>query len=161
MNTANLPAQSSKTNIQKVKLLIFSIGNLNVALHIDTVQKVVNYTTIFGSGLNYYGLVNIDGKEITVIDLHKRLFNTPQILTSEDKKYLLLAINSEGETFGILIKSTPELYDISLDTIRELPLSYRRADTLKIASHVTVMEEEDQQKTIFILDPDELIRPMS
>ncbi|BAQ64099.1 chemotaxis protein CheW [Geminocystis sp. NIES-3709] len=160
MNTPNLSSQSSKANIQKVKLLVFSIENLNVALHIDTVQKVVNYSTIFSSGLNHYGLVNLGDQEITVIDLHKKLFNTSQNLTIEDKKYLLLAINSVNETFGILIQSTPELYDISLDTIRELPSSYRRVDTLKIASHVLVIPEEDQNKTVFILDPDELISPV-
>ncbi|WP_017294873.1 chemotaxis protein CheW [Geminocystis herdmanii] len=159
MNIANLSPESSKINTQKVKMLVFSVGNLNAALHIDTVQKVINYNTIFGSGLNHYGLVNIGEEEITVIDLHKKLFNLPQILNSDDKKYLLLAVNSANETFGILVKSTPELYDLSLENIRELPPSYRRADTLKIASHVTVIAEEDQERTVFILDPDELIAP--
>jgi purine-binding chemotaxis protein CheW len=159
MNIANLSSQSSKINPQKVKMLVFSVGNLNAALHIDTVQKVINYDTIFGSGLNHYGLVNIGEEEITVIDLHKKLFNLPQNLNSDDKKYLLLAVNSVNETFGILIKSTPELYDLSLEDIRELPPSYRRADTLKIASHVTVIMEDDRERTVFILDPDELITP--
>ena len=70
MNTANL-STTSKATSQKVKFLVFSIGNLNTALHIDVVQKVVNYSTIFSSGLNYYGLVNLGDEEITVIDLHK------------------------------------------------------------------------------------------
>jgi purine-binding chemotaxis protein CheW len=159
MNIANLSPQSSKITTEKVKMLVFPIGNLNVALHIDTVKKVINYNTIFGSGLNHYGLVNIGDEQITVIDLHKKLFNLSQNLNSEDKKYLLLAINSVNETFGILIITTPELYDFSLENIRELPPSYRRADTLKIASHVSVIVEENEEKTIFILDPDELITP--
>lgn len=159
MNIANLSPESSKTNTEKVKMLVFSVGNLNAGLHIDTVQKVINYDTIFSSGLNHYGLVNLADQEITVIDLHKKLFNLPQTLNADDKKYLLLAVNSVNETFGILIKSTPELYDLSLENIRVLPPSYRRADTLKIASHVTVIMEGDQEKTVFILDPDELIAP--
>lgn len=164
MNTANLSPQELKKNTQKIKLLVFPIANLNVALHIDNVQKIVNYSTIFGSGLNHFGLVNLGDEEIIVIDLHKKLFNKSEILHKDDKKYLLLALNSVGETFGILIKNAPELYDIPLNMIRVLPPSYRRADTLKIASHVTVIEtenmENEEQKTIFILDPDELIAPV-
>jgi purine-binding chemotaxis protein CheW len=161
MNIANLSPQQTTRNIEKIKLLVFSIGNLKAALHIDSVQKIVNYTTIFGSGLNHFGLVTLGEEEIIVIDLHKKLFNKSEILQEEDKKYLLLAFNSVGETFGILIKNAPELYDIPLNTIRVIPPSYRRADTLKIASHVTVIHsEEEEEKTIFILDPDELIKPI-
>ena len=161
MNIANLSPQQTTRNIEKIKLLVFSIGNLKAALHIDSVQKIVNYTTIFGSGLNHFGLVTLGEEEIIVIDLHKKLFNKSEILQEEDKKYLLLASNSVGETFGILIKNAPELYDIPLNTIRIIPPSYRRADTLKIASHVTVIHsQEEEEKTIFILDPDELIKPI-
>ncbi|NCO75882.1 MAG: chemotaxis protein CheW [Cyanobacteria bacterium] len=161
MNTANLSRKQVTANTQKIKFLVFPIDNLNVALHIDSIKKIINYSTIFSSGLNHYGLVSIGEEEITVIDLHKRLFNTVQVLGIEDKKYLLLALNSNNETFGILIKNAPELYDIPLNQIRVLPPSYRRADTLKIASHVTViMGENDEEKTIFILDPDELIAPV-
>lgn len=161
MNIANLSPQQQTTKSQKIKFLVFSMGNLNVALHIDTVEKIINYSTIFSSGLNHFGLVNLGDEEIIVIDLYKKLFNQPQILHEEDKKYLLLALNSVNETFGILIKNAPELYDIPLDNIRVLPPSYRSADTLKIASHVTVIHNEDEEKkTIFILDPDELIAPV-
>ena len=160
MNSANLLSQSQVADANTIKLLVFPIGNLNAALAIDNVQKIVNYSTVLGSGLNHYGLVNLGDQEVTVIDLHQKLFQTPQILTAEDKKYLLLAKNSVNETFGILIKQSPELYDVKLNIIRALPSSYRRADTLKIASHVCVMkQEEEEDKTIFILDPDELIIP--
>jgi purine-binding chemotaxis protein CheW len=162
MNTANLPLQKKETTSQKIKLLVFPIKNIYVGLHIDTVQKVVNYSTVYSSGLNDYGVVNLDEQEITVVDLHKRLFNTPQSSSETGKKYLLLAQNTVAETFGILIAETPGLYDVSLDKIRALPASYRQADTLKIASHVTVIPQENQPNlTIFILDPDELVPPVS
>ena len=160
MNSANLLSKSQVADTAKVvKLLVFPIGSLNVALSIDTVKKIVNYSTVWGSGLNHYGLVNLGNEEVTVIDLHQKLFNAPQRLNPEDKKYLLLALNSANETFGILIKNTPELYDVKLSTIRALPNSYRRADTLKIASTVFIVKpsEEETEKTVFILDPDELV----
>lgn len=157
MNSANILSQSQGTASDTLKLLVFPVGNLNAALGIDTVKKVINYSTILGSGLNHYGLVNLGDQEVTVIDLHQKLFNQPQDIGKENKKYILLAENSHQETFGILVTQSPELYDIKLSTIRELPSSYRRADTLQIASHVCVVKQEEADKTIFILDPDELI----
>ncbi|WP_069789224.1 chemotaxis protein CheW [Cyanobacterium sp. IPPAS B-1200] len=162
MNLANLSSPESNTVVvNKIKLLSFPIGKLNAALHIDVVQKVVNFATVYGSGLNHYGMATIEGEEITVIDLHKKFFNTPSIFEGEDKKYLLLAENSTGERFGIIVTNTPSLYDIAIKDIRALPPSYRQVDTFKIASHVTMVTEEEQQKTIFILDPDELIAPIN
>jgi chemotaxis signal transduction protein len=156
MNSANLWSKSQATNSEK--LLVFSVGNLNVSLSIDAVEKVINYSTIMSSGLNHYGLVNIGNKEITVIDLHQKLFKKPQTFTSKDKKYLLLAQSSTTETFGIVVNNSPELYDIPSELIRALPESYRRADTLKIASHVFIVDQnEETEKAIFILDPDELL----
>lgn len=159
MNLANLSSPESNTIVNKIKLLSFPIGKLHAAFHIDVVQKVVNFSTVYGSGLNHYGMATVEGEEITVIDLHKKFFNTPTIFEGEDKKYLLLAENSIGERFGIIVTNTPSLYDISVEDIRALPPSYRQADTFKIASHVTMISGKDQQITVFILDPDELVVP--
>jgi purine-binding chemotaxis protein CheW len=161
MNTANFSVKSQGSNTNLIKLLVFPIGSLNVALSIDQVQKVINYSTVMGSGLNHYGLVNIGNEEVTVIDLHQKLFKAPQTFNAEDKKYLLLAENSINETFAILIKNSPELYDVQTNIIRTLPESYRRADTLQIASHVFIIDQnEPTEKTVFILDPNELVPPV-
>ncbi|MBE9221927.1 chemotaxis protein CheW [Cyanobacterium stanieri LEGE 03274] len=161
MNLANLSSPEPNTVVSKIKLLSFPIGKLNTAFHIDVVQKVVNFSTIYSSGLNHYGMATIEGEEITVIDLHKKFFNTPSTFKGEDKKYLLLVTNSTGEKFGIIVSNTPSLYDVSPDNIRALPPSYRQADTFKIASHVTMIEENENQITVFILDPDELVLPIN
>ena len=164
MNIANLNKTKESTESQIRKLVIFPVANLNVALHIDVVQKIINYSTIFSSRLNHFGLVNIGDQEITVIDLHKKLFN---ISKSEDKtdsnlkKYLILAENKVGELFGIVIDEPPKLLDVPLNKIRTIPASYRHADTLAIASHVAVISQDQDKLTIFILDPDELIRPIA
>ena len=151
---------TSEVKSKTIKLVVFKIGNLNVALHIDSVQKIINYATIYSSGLNHFGVVNIGKQEITVIDLHKRLFNQPQIRKSEKAGYLILVKNSIDELFGISIHKTPNLLDVPLTSIRAIPLSYRHADTLKIASHVTVVPQENGELTIFILEPDELVPPI-
>ena len=73
MNSANLFSQSQATAKGTVKLLVFPIGSLNSALSIDTVQKVVNYSNITSSGLTHYGLVNIEGKNVSLDDLRNAL----------------------------------------------------------------------------------------
>jgi purine-binding chemotaxis protein CheW len=140
-----------------VKLLTFSIGKLNIALHIDCATKIINSTAIYGSGLNHLGLAHIGDKEITVVDLHKRLFRTPLPRDSETQGYLILAKNSQGEDFGILTNETPTLVDVPLADIRLLPDSYRHADTLVIASHVAVIPQPQGQITVFLLDVDQIV----
>lgn len=144
-------------NDRWLKLLLFSLGNLNLALPIDAVKKVINYTPIHGSGLSSFGIANIDNQELTVIDLHKKLFKVSQTQISGEKGYLILVINSLGEYFGIWVQETPTLQDIPLSQLRVLPESYRRSDTLYIASHVMVIPQKNNPKTVFLLDIDRLL----
>ncbi len=142
-----------------VKLLIFTVEKLNLALPIAAVKKVINHTFVYSSGLGYVAVTHVEDQEITVIDLHKKLFNSPQMIKSETRGYLILANNSTGEFFGVWTPQTPSLLDIPLSQIRLLPESYRRADTLAIASHVTVIQEQEKSLTVFILDVDQLVEP--
>jgi purine-binding chemotaxis protein CheW len=149
---------TARTGKEKlVKLVTFPMGKLHLALHIDYVTKIINYTPIYGSGLNHLGLAHIGDREITVVDLHKRLFKTPLPRESETKGYLVLAKTSQGEDFGILVHETPTLVDIPLKQIRVLPDSYRHADTLIIASHLTIIPQPQGQLTVFLLDVDQVL----
>jgi purine-binding chemotaxis protein CheW len=47
--------------------------------------------------------------------------------------------------------------EIPLSAIRLLPESYRRADTLEVASHVAVIPQDKESITIFLLDVDLLM----
>lgn len=163
MNISNLNKPQESSQSPMTKLVIFPVSNLNLALHIDVVEKVINYATIFSSKLNHFGLVNIGDQEITVIDLHKKLFNVSQgenVDNLEQKKYLVLAKNSFNESFGVILNEAPILLDVPLNKIRTIPSSYRHADTLAIASHVTIIPQQTGTLTVFILDPDELIIPV-
>lgn len=142
---------------KSLKILMFTVGSIHVAFNIYDVIKVNKYTPVIGSGLTHYGITNLGDREITVIDLHKRLFNTSQPRSSESGGYLLLAKNSTGETFGIILGKTPTLVDVPLNQIRVLPESYRSVDTLQIATHVILLTQGEEKITVFLLDPDELL----
>jgi purine-binding chemotaxis protein CheW len=138
------------------KFLLFQVGKLNLALSVALVQKVIHYTPIFGSGLSSIGVAHIGEQEITVIDLHKRFFKTREKLVSGQKGYLILSRIKSGEILALWVAQTPTLIDVPLSQIRTLPESYRRGDTLDIASHVMLIPHREETMTVFVLDLDEM-----
>ncbi|MFM7424144.1 MAG: chemotaxis protein CheW [Elainella sp.] len=146
-----------KTQAQLLKLITFEIGKLSLAVRIEQVHKVVNLPTVHGSGLNPVGLARVDQREITVLDLHRRLFQAEA--ESAANHYLVLIKTQREEILGIPAIETPLLLDIPTNLIRKLPESYRRSDTLEIASHIAIVPVgEDQTRTLFLLDTERLTR---
>ena len=156
--TDNTVDQSSVS--QTEKFLVFSVGKLNLALSVTIVEKILNYTAIHSSGTTATGIVHLENRSVTVIDLYQRLFNIKQANVSHAKQFLILAKNSQNESFGIVINETPTLFDVSLSQIRVLPASYRQNDTLNIASHVMIIPYKEDSLTVFLLDCDRLVSPV-
>ncbi|NEP27525.1 chemotaxis protein CheW [Moorena sp. SIO3I6] len=140
-----------------LKLVVFRIESINFAFPIECVNKVINYTTVYSSGLNDIGIAHIDDDEIPIIDLHRRLFKSSKISTSNPARFLLIAQNTMGEGFGIPVLKTPNLIEVSVSDIRTLPESFRQADTLGIASHVAVIPQENLSLTVFLLDVNQFL----
>lgn len=166
-NVTNLKSSTKSSTNSTVKLLVFAIGKLTLALPVDRVKKVKKYTPIHGSGMSYINLTHIGRQEVTVIDLHQKLFNISHDELISDGGYFILTkpkqissaevISPSEESLGIRVAQSPSLIEVSLTDIRALPNSYRYADTLEIASHVTVIPQEDgTSQTIFILDLEHL-----
>lgn len=151
-------ASSSKE--KSIKLLVFTVGKLTLSLPILQVQKVVRYNSIHGSGLSHVNLAHVGDVDIAIIDLHKKIFNISLPETVKHQGYFIISKNIIGEPLGIFIPEPPTLIDVLTSQVRLIPESYRHADTLEIASHVTVISQEDAEdvkKTIFILDLAKLV----
>lgn len=150
-NTNKLLASKSTT----IKLLIFDVGKLTLSLPILQVQKVIKQQPLYGSGLSYVNLTHIEDQEVAIVDLHQKLFKINQ---EDTTGYFIISKNITGEPLGIKVESAPTLIDVPINNIRLIPNSYRRSDTLAIASHVTVISNPNQASlTIFILDLERLI----
>jgi chemotaxis signal transduction protein len=147
-SSAKPPANTATS----IKLIAFTIGKLNLAVRIDQVQKVVNLPTVHGSGLNPVGLTQVGDQEITVINLYQRLFRTEAAQSPVSHTFLVLVRTAAGEVLGIPVSETPLLLEVPMNLIRILPDSYRRADTLEIASHIMVVPEGESTRTLFLLD---------
>lgn len=146
-----------RTTASLIKLIVFNMGRLNLALRIESVYKVVNHISTYGSGLGAVGITHLGEGEITVVDLHQRFFKASQISESSLSGYLIVVQNITGELYGIPVTETPALMEVSPAMIRVLPESYRRADTLDVASHVAVIPQDGTPLTIFVLDVDRLL----
>jgi len=142
---------------QREKFLLFNVGKLNLALPIAQVVKILNYQTIHGSGATDAGLVHVEGRSVTLLDLHQQFFKTPAPAPVSAKPFLILVKNSVQEEFCLLVNTTPTLVEVRRSEIRLLPDSYRRHDTLASAAQVMIVKEKGQDFTVFILDPDQLL----
>ena len=96
-------------------------------------------------------------REVTVVDLSWQFFKSSSI--SDSGGYLVIVQNTTGEFYGIPVAATPVLIQVALSMFRVLPESYRRADTLEVASHVAVMPQQGTPLTVFLLDV-ELLLPI-
>lgn len=153
MNNLSINLQSNTIEPAPVlKLIVFGIGNLNLALPIESVYKVINRTPVYGSGLRSVGVAHVDDGQVTVVDLYRRFFQSSQTSESDSGGYLVIVKNTTGELYGIPVTDTPTLIEVPSSTIRVLPDSYRHSDTLEVASHVTVIPQEAESLTVFLLD---------
>lgn len=149
-------SQSQKT-INSQKVIVFGMGNVNLALPINTVYKVLNQIPIYGSGLNGVGIAHIGDREVTVVDLHQQLFQSNNVTEESKKSYLIVIKNTQNDLYGIPVASVPTLMEIPQSTIRVLPEAYRNADVFGFATHVAVIAEVEPPMTIFLLDVDQLL----
>lgn len=163
MNNTLIKAKSSSKQSNSrnagafLKVVVFSIGNLKLALRIEAVYKVLNQTPVYGIGSSGVGIANVGDRDITVVDLHRQLFQSSNINEGVNKGYLLIIQNKEGELYGIPVAGVPALMEMPLSSIRVLPQSYRHADVFGFATHVCHIPQEEAPLTIFLLDVDQML----
>ncbi len=152
---------SSKVAVPALKCILFKVGQLTLGLSMQSVSKVVNMPKVYSSGLYPIGITTVGNLELTIIDLHQRLFQTPLKLEVSQQGYLILMASPSGDWLGVPVAETPALQEIPLPQIRVLPESYRRSDTLSIASHMAKITGADgEEKMAFLLDVESLVSAM-
>lgn len=155
----NSKSQKFKTNsrhaVQLIKIMVLSIGDVNLGLNIENVYKILNFTQVYGSGLNGVGIAHVGDREVTVVDLLRHIY--PLSSTGEDSpKYLVIAQNQQGELYGIPVAVIPVLKQIPASSIHDLPESYSQRDLLGFANRICNIPEEPPL-TVFLLDVDRLL----
>lgn len=136
------------------KLIAFPVGSLRLAVAMNSISRVINRPKVYSSGLNAVGITTVGNRELTIVDLHQQLFGTAQAYSPERPGYLVLTPAPSGELMGIPTAETPLLLEVDSSQIRELPESYRQADTLWVASHIVRINsgEDGALQSLFLLD---------
>lgn len=153
MAKGHLSKQKQKA-LSHRKLIVFPVGELRLAVPMDNISRVINRPKVYSSGTNAVGVTTVGDRELTIVDLHQQLFTTPGPFNPERPGYLVLTPSPTGEIMGIPTPETPLLLEVPLAQIRELPQSYRQADTLWVASHMirAAVQEGGELQSIFMLD---------
>lgn len=132
------------------KYLIFLIEDLHLGVDAEYVVEIMNaYTVTYLPMMPNYirGIFNMRGQIIPVMDIRLRL-GKPAL----EEKSLLVVLNYEGTSIGILVDAVDQMIDIPNETI--LPVPAQSAQKL-VSSMSTI---PDGSGTMLVLDCEELVR---
>jgi chemotaxis signal transduction protein len=141
---------------ETLKFLIFSMGNLNLAMGIDSVIRIIPLPQIHRSGDKLLGITTYEDQEVLVIDLYKKIYGKEATIS---QGFLVIFAGLQS-WYGITIASLPNVQDVPLNILQPVPPEYRDRDTLGIASHImqVSIRKSEQLQTVFLLDADLLLR---
>jgi chemotaxis signal transduction protein len=145
---------------ESIKVIVFPIANYLFALPMTAILKVSHCPPLVGENLSEIGLVHLENRTITLLNLHQKLTAARQSLAGKKFKkvpetsgqFLILTQASRGEVCGIPIDKLPDMMDLPLGTIELLPESYQQTNLLGLANYVAVLQSEEKKLAIFLLD---------
>ena len=136
------------------KFIVFMIADYLVGLPMSTVLKVVNCPPELNGNLRAAGLIQMGQYPIAILDLHQKFTNSYVPQLNKNSPFLVITQIVRGELCGIPVDETPNIVELSSNSIQPLPKSYHQIGSLNldIFSHVAVLSEEEKTFTIFLLD---------
>ncbi|MBE9187552.1 chemotaxis protein CheW [Microcoleus sp. LEGE 07076] len=105
------------------KLVSFELGNVNYAVPIERVQRVVKDFNPYGFLDNGQSLVRHQEELITLINLSKIFFSSRSIA---DCNYLIVCTLNKSDRLGIPIPDMPKILEVSEASFCEIPELYRQ-----------------------------------
>ncbi|TYQ29566.1 chemotaxis protein CheW [Pseudanabaena sp. UWO311] len=146
---------SNKKKVETLKFLIFTMADLNLAIGIESVVRIIPLPKIHRSGDKLLGIANYEDQEVLVIDLYKRIYGKEINLA----KGFLVIFSGLNSLFGITIANLPNVENVSVNSLQPIPSAYRELDTLGIASHtMQVSIKRSNPQTVFLLDSELLLK---
>uniref|UniRef100_B8HNS0 CheW domain protein n=1 Tax=Cyanothece sp. (strain PCC 7425 / ATCC 29141) TaxID=395961 RepID=B8HNS0_CYAP4 len=159
--TTNSAATPGPNQTPTLKLIIFKLKaeaepntalapiSLYLGVRIEQVAQIVRHGAVHGSGQTLAGVATVGEQQVTILDLRQTVFRVP----SQQTNFLVILKGAAAELIGIPVAQSPALVDVPIADLRVLPDTYRQLDTLGMASHVCLVEtEEEGRQTIFLLD---------
>ena len=142
------------------KFIVFKIADYLLGLPISDVLKVVNFSAANSKKLTTMGLVQIGKYMIKVLDLHQQLSLDTLHHRVDNPSFMVVTHDSQGELYGISVDEPPDIVELPLETIRSLPKSTSHSKPIiEMVSHVAVLPQKEDIKTIFLLDLKQIAEP--
>jgi chemotaxis signal transduction protein len=140
---------STKQKVATAKLLVFSLGDLHLALRLEGVQKVIKMPQIFKSGDKFLGITQFENRDVIVLDLYRHIYGAP----ATHQKGHLIIVRAAENTFGLAVDTLPTMVDIPLSAFCPVSNDFRDRDSLGISeSMVEITLHKDQKTMAFLLD---------
>lgn len=105
--------------IKAGQYVVFTINDKVSALSIEEVIEIIRIHTItFVPGIKDYipGMINLRGKIIPVVDLHKR-YRMPNIPFA--KKTRMIIVQNEGEDIGLIVDEVTMVIDVEQQDVEQ------------------------------------------
>jgi len=135
------------------KFVVFKVMDYLLALPIEDVLKAVNCSSVAGSGLRTMGVVQLGRHMIRVLDLHQHISVGSLSQLPANRPFLVIIRGSGGELCGIPVDEPPNLVELPLAMMQQLPKSQIQGNgVLEMVSHAAVLSQENVTTTIFLLD---------
>ncbi len=154
------------TNPDTLRVLVFSISATSVseeedylfALPVEGVFKVIPCPPISWAMDTGLGMTDVGLENVTTVDLRQQFsfrdsqeLDTKNVSTvSNSYNFLILLKTHTEERYGIPVVGFPVLSDIPWTTIAPLSLSYRQVAKIDFASHVAILPQAEEKKSIKI-----------
>lgn len=132
------------------KFIVFKSGDYFLALPINEVLKVVNYAAVENRELRTMGVVQLGKHTIKLLDWHRSQLSSGDLADSQP--FLVITRGVHGELCGIPVNEPPNLMELPLELMRNLPTSNSQSGVLEWVSHAAVLSQDGVTTTIFLLD---------
>jgi chemotaxis signal transduction protein len=146
-----LHPQLENTESQPGKFIVFTIADYRLALPLEYVVRVINYPDKVNPEMNKLGLIQIGSRTIRLVNFAQDLPSQENLQQPNLQPFLVIARDSQGELCGIPVDQPPDLIEIPIEKMQVLPQSDRHPAALQAASHMTVISQEKDTTTIFLL----------
>ena len=138
-----------------MKILTYFIGKGLYGLLLDQIievtEKNINYTKVPKSPGSIFGLLNLRGEIITLLDLNEILYNTPINSLGDDKNFRIIRIKKNKENLGIIINEISEIYNINQSDLRNVPPDIKNSQAEYISNVIYIDE-----KLVFLININKL-----
>lgn len=145
-----------------LKVIVFQIAGYRLAVPMDSVLRVVNTPPEMQDSLpkdqsSLLELIHLGHHAIAVINLYPHL-SLKQVNSMPQQGQFLVVTKAGEELCAIRVDVPPDLLELDVATIRELPTPYRQGHPLSIASRVAVLPQGKATLAIFLLDMERVLQ---